>query len=187
MITSSIKAFVLLSFIFIDLSGNFDGFVSLGLVGSMISHRIAFLDGKLNERNIDNIWLYPSLNKLELNLLSGTFDGNGGFWTLNLDTILVSLVCCLAFFTLFYFTARRMTVQAPGKTQNIVECVVSFVDEQIFETFHVHNHRQIGALALTLFCWIFLMNFMDLIPVDLLPWIAHGLVLTISEQYQPAV
>ena len=123
-------------------------------------------------------YIQHHLENWKLNLVSGTFDGNGGFWTLNLDTILVSLACGLIFFTLFYLTARKMTTQTPGKTQNIVECVVSFVDEQIFETFHVHNHRQIGALALTLFCWIFLMNFMDLIPVDLLPWIAHKFGIT---------
>jgi len=59
----------------------------------------------------------------------------------------------------------------PGKFQNFVELMVEFVDTQVKDTFH-GTSRLIAPLALTIFCWVFLFNFMDLVPVDLLPWIA---------------
>tara|TARA_Y200000002_G_scaffold361883_2_gene348398 strand:- start:1819 stop:2616 length:798 start_codon:yes stop_codon:yes gene_type:complete len=111
------------------------------------------------------------LVNLQYDLVTGQFNAyKPGFWTLNLDTIAVSLICGLVFFSLFYYTARRMTTSTPGRLQNFIECIVTFVDDQIFETFHIRNSRKIGSLGLTLFCWIFLMNFMDLVPVDLVPW-----------------
>ena len=57
--------------------------------------------------------------------------------------------------------------------QNFIETIVSFVDAQVRDTFH-HASRLVAPLALTIFCWIFLFNFMDLIPVDLLPLVARG-------------
>ena len=62
---------------------------------------------------------------------------------------------------------------APGKLQNFIEMIVEFVDTQVRETFHGAS-RLIAPLALTIFCWIFLFNFMDLIPVDFLPLVARG-------------
>ena len=127
----------------------------------------------MSELPTTSTYIQHHLVNWKLNLATGTFDGQGGFWTLNLDTIMVSLVCGLVFFMLFLFIAKKVTSGVPSRTQNFVETVVCFVDEQIFETFHIRNNRYIGSLALTLFCWIFLMNFMDLIPVDLLPWAAN--------------
>ena len=54
----------------------------------------------------------------------------------------------------------------------LVEIVVGFVDQSVRETFHGKSNV-IAPLALTLFCWVFLMNLMDLIPVDWLPWAAR--------------
>ena len=56
----------------------------------------------------------------------------------------------------------------PGRWQNFVEIMVEFVDTQVKDSFH-GSSKLIAPLALTIFCWIFLMNFMDLVPVDLLP------------------
>ena len=113
-------------------------------------------------------YIQHHLVNLQYDLTTGQL-GNGGFWTLNLDTIFISLLSGLLFFFVFRSVAKKMTSQAPGKLQNAIECVVTFVDDQIYETFHVRNSRYIGSLALTLFVWIFIMNFMDLVPVDLLP------------------
>ena len=77
------------------------------------------------------------------------------------------------FFGLFWMVARKVTSGVPSKTQNFVETIVGFVDGQVRETFH-GTSRLIAPLALTIFCWIFLFNFMDLVPVDLLPAIARG-------------
>lgn len=93
------------------------------------------------------------------------------FWTLNVDTMLVSIVLGLIFVGLFYAAARWVHPGVPSGLQNFVEWAIESVDGIIKETFHFEN-KMIGPLALTIFAWIFLMNFMDLLPVDLLPRLA---------------
>ena len=68
----------------------------------------------------------------------------------------------------FYLAARKATAGAPGKLQNFVEMVVEFVDDQVRGIFQ-GNNKLIAPLALTIFCWVFLFNVMDVLPVDLLP------------------
>jgi F-type H+-transporting ATPase subunit a len=68
---------------------------------------------------------------------------------------------------------RRMGVGVPTQFQNFVEILVEFVDSQVKDTFH-GSSRLIAPLALTIFVWVFLFNFMDLVPVDLLPALAQG-------------
>ena len=94
-----------------------------------------------------------------------------GFWTLNIDTLIVSWILGLAFLIVFSLVARRASSETPGGWQNLVEVLIEFVDRQVKDTFHGKNPL-ICPLALTIFVWVFLMNFMDLIPVDLLPRIA---------------
>jgi F-type H+-transporting ATPase subunit a len=84
------------------------------------------------------------------------------FSVINYDTVFFSVL-----------VARRATVGVPGRTQNFIEMVVGFVDTQVRETFH-GTSRLVAPLALTIFCWIFLFNFMDLLPVDLLPLVGRG-------------
>ncbi|MGH8280258.1 MAG: F0F1 ATP synthase subunit A, partial [Gammaproteobacteria bacterium] len=97
--------------------------------------------------------------------------GNGGFWTLHVDTLLVSFALGLLFFLSFWVVARKASSGVPGKWQNFVEVMVSFVDTQVKETFHGKN-KMVAPMALTIFVWVWLMNFMDMIPVDLFPRIA---------------
>src|SRR5204863_7659837 len=80
-----------------------------------------------------------------------------------------ALVCCGQ----CRWVARRATTCVPALTQNIIERLVEKVDEQVRDTFH-GSSRLIAPLALTIFCWVFLFNFMDLVPVDLLPAAARG-------------
>ncbi len=94
-----------------------------------------------------------------------------GFWTLHLDTLFFSAVLGLAFILTFKYAAERATSGVPGPIQNFAEMLVEFVDGQVKDTFHGRNEL-IAPLALTIFCWVFLMNAMDLLPVDLLPTIA---------------
>jgi len=68
-------------------------------------------------------------------------------------------------------------VGVPSGFQNFAEMMVEFVDEQVRETFH-GSSRVIAPLALTIFIWVFLMNLMDLVPVDLLPHAASQLGVT---------
>lgn len=91
-----------------------------------------------------------------------------GFWVLNLDTLFVSIVLGIFFLSLFYIIARQVIAGVPGRWQNFAEMAVENVDTLVKETFHREN-KLIGPLALTIFIWVFLMNFMDLVPVDLLP------------------
>jgi len=94
-----------------------------------------------------------------------------GFWTIHLDTLFVSIGLGALFLYVFRLAAQRATSDVPGPLQNFVEIVIEFVDAQVRDSFHGHN-PVIAPLALTIFCWVFLMNFMDLIPVDLLPELA---------------
>lgn len=94
--------------------------------------------------------------------------GDGKFMTINVDSILFSLLLSGLFLTVFLVTARRATAGVPGKFQAFVEMVVTFVDGMVRETFHGRS-KLIAPLSLTIFCVVFLMNFMDMIPVDWLP------------------
>lgn len=96
-----------------------------------------------------------------------------GFWTFHLDSIFFSVAVGALFVFSFWAAARKMTADVPGKWQAFVEIVHDFIDEQVKSTFHGKSDL-IAPLAMTIFCWIFLMNFMDLVPVDLLPWLASG-------------
>jgi F-type H+-transporting ATPase subunit a len=98
------------------------------------------------------------------------------FWTLNLDTIFVSIVCGLLFFFTFLHCVKKAKVDSPSKFQVAIESIIGFVDNQVVMVFS-HKDRGISAFALSVFMWIWLMNFMDLIPVDLIPFIASKLSL----------
>ena len=92
---------------------------------------------------------------------------------LHLDTIFFSILCGLLFLIPFYFAARRSTAGVPGRFQAFVEMLVEFVEEQAKGMVH-GKLTYIAPLALSVFVWVALMNAIDLIPVDLLPWIAHN-------------
>ncbi len=95
------------------------------------------------------------------------------FSVIHLDSVFFSVLLALLFGGSFFFAARTATSGVPGKFQNFVELVVEFVDTQVKDSFHGTN-KLLAPLALTIFCWVFLFNAMDILPVDLLPWIAHG-------------
>ena len=95
-----------------------------------------------------------------------------GFWAINIDTFSVSLA--LGFIFLFVFTrvAKTFSMENPGRLQLFVEMIVEMVANQVKDVFHAKS-AVIAPLALTIFVWVFLMNTMDLLPVDLLPYIAQ--------------
>jgi F-type H+-transporting ATPase subunit a len=93
-----------------------------------------------------------------------------GFWTFHLDTLLVSWIIGVLFLLVFYYSAKRVTSGYPDKLQNFVELILDFVGSQVSDTYHGKS-KLVVPLALTVFVWVFLMNLMDLVPVDLLPWI----------------
>ena len=99
---------------------------------------------------------------------------DSGFWTWHVDTLAWSIGLGLIFLWIFRSAAKKSTLGVPGKFQCFIEMIVEFVGDNVRDTFHGKS-KLIAPLALTIFVWIFLMNLMDLIPVDFLPAFA-GLV-----------
>ena len=91
-----------------------------------------------------------------------------GFWTFHLDTLIVSGLLGLLVFGLMWRVARRASAGVPGPLQNFFEIAVNMIDAQVKDTFHGKSEL-ITPLAITIFIWVFIMNAMDLIPVDFLP------------------
>jgi len=98
-----------------------------------------------------------------------------GFWTFHVDSIVMAVLLGLVVLGLFWMAARKATSGIPGKGQAFVEMVVEFVDTQVKEVFHL-DRRFLAPLALTIFLWVFAMNAMDLLPVDLPGWVAHNIL-----------
>ncbi|MBD3645949.1 MAG: F0F1 ATP synthase subunit A, partial [Pseudomonadales bacterium] len=96
-----------------------------------------------------------------------------GFWAINVDTMFWSLFLGFVFLGIFIKGARSATTGVPGHWQNMCEMTIEFVEENIRQVFGNKPNPVIGPLSLTILVWVFLMNFMDLIPVDLLPQAAH--------------
>ena len=111
------------------------------------------------------------LTYLTYNVKAMQFGTEGGFWTLNLDTLFFSVLLGILAMLLLYVGSRHVSTGVPGKLQNFAELMLTFADNQVKDCFHGKN-QLIGPLALTIFIWVFLMNFMDILPVDLLPIIA---------------
>lgn len=97
-----------------------------------------------------------------------------GFWAINVDSMLWSVILGFVFVGVFRYVIRNATTDAPKakSLQNFVELLIEFVDSSVKGAFQ-GNNPMIAPLALTIFCWIFLMNMMDLIPVDWLPFAAQ--------------
>ena len=97
-----------------------------------------------------------------------------GFWTLHLDTIIVSWVVGVVAFGLFALAASRASTGVPGRFQGFVEMLVDFVDAQVKDSYH-GKRGFVTPLALTIFLWVWVMNAMDFLPVDLLPRITEAM------------
>lgn len=87
------------------------------------------------------------------------------FWNVHLDTLFFSVLSGVIFLAVFYSVARRVTTGVPGKLQCFVEIVVDWVNGLVKDNFH-GSRDFVAPLALTIFCWVFVMNAVDLIPVD---------------------
>ena len=97
-----------------------------------------------------------------------------GFWSLNVDTLGWAIFLGVVFSFFFYRVAKNVSEGAPSGFSNLVEMIVEFVDNSVKDIFHNEN-KLIAPMALTVFIWVFLMNTMDLVPVDWLPVLAQKL------------
>ena len=104
--------------------------------------------------------------------LVNAHDAPATFWTLNLDSMFFSVALGVLFLVLFRSVAKSVTSGVPGKMQAAIELVIGFVDGNVRDMYHGKS-KLIAPLALTIFVWVFLMNFMDLLPIDLLPFIGE--------------
>ena len=94
------------------------------------------------------------------------------FSVINLDSVFWSVLIGAFGCWLLWLAARKASSGVPGRFQAAVEVLVEMVDAQAKGIVHNATSRKLVApLALTVFVWIFLLNAMDLLPVDLLPWI----------------
>lgn len=108
-----------------------------------------------------------------LNHMTVNFSADHGtFWNLRVDSLAVSLVLGAVFCLWFWLFARKATSGVPSKGQALVELAIEFVDTQVKDTFH-GDRRTVTPLALSIFMWVFFMNAMDLLPVDLAGWLVH--------------
>ena len=96
------------------------------------------------------------------------------FSVINIDSVVVNVILGALVCFVLWLAARKSTAGVPGRFQAAVEILVEMVDTQAKAVIHNATSRKVIApLALTVFCWIFMMNFMDMLPVDLLPSIWH--------------
>ena len=93
-----------------------------------------------------------------------------GFWAIHVDTMFWSISLGVVFLTMFTLAARRASAGVPGGLQNMCEMLVEFVEDNIQQVFGNRPNPIIGPLSLTILVWVFLMNLMDLVPVDWIPY-----------------
>lgn len=109
------------------------------------------------------VYIQHHLNNLQI---------GDGFLTFNLDTLLISILIVGLLIWIAYKVSRNLTAGVPSGLQNIIELLVEFVETQIRDTFLAHPSPLVGPVAFSIFTWVFLMNSMDFLPVDLVPKVA---------------
>lgn len=100
--------------------------------------------------------------------------GEGGFWVLHMDTLIMSALLGVVVFGFLWWVVRGATSGVPTKRQAFVELLMEFVDDQVKSIFHGDRHAFIAPAALTVFVWVLFMNAMDFLPVDIMAWVYHN-------------
>jgi F-type H+-transporting ATPase subunit a len=100
--------------------------------------------------------------------------GDGSFWTLNVDSVVTSIVLGVVGLGFIWWIVKGATAGVPGKRQAFVELLFEFVDEQAKGIFHQGDrHKFVAPAALTVFVWVVLMNSMDFLPADWVGLVTH--------------
>ncbi|WMY95000.1 MAG: F0F1 ATP synthase subunit A [Arsenophonus sp.] len=95
------------------------------------------------------------------------------FWTLNIDSLFFSIFLGIIFLLVFRIIAINLTAYVPNKLQTAIEMIINFVNHSVCDIYHGKN-KIVAPLALTVFIWVFMMNIMDLLPIDFLPYIGKN-------------
>ncbi|HCT4892740.1 TPA: F0F1 ATP synthase subunit A [Proteus mirabilis] len=120
------------------------------------------------------------LNNLQLDLrtfelVNPHAENTPSFWVLNIDSLFFSVLMGLLFLWIFRKVAVKATSGVPGKFQTAVEMVIGFVDSSVRDMYHGKS-KVIAPLALTVFVWVLLMNALDLLPIDFIPYIGEHIL-----------
>ncbi|BDR99603.1 ATP synthase subunit a [Proteus mirabilis] len=120
------------------------------------------------------------LNNLQLDLrtfelVNPHAEDTPSFWVLNIDSLFFSVLMGLLFLWIFRKVAVKATSGVPGKFQTAVEMVIGFVDSSVRDMYHGKS-KVIAPLALTVFVWVLLMNALDLLPIDFIPYIGEHIL-----------
>jgi len=101
--------------------------------------------------------------------------GDGGFWSVNLDSVLTSILLGVVGLGLIWLVVRSATPGVPSRRQAFIELLFEFIDDQVKGIFH-HGDRNrfVAPLALTVFVWVVLMNAMDFLPADLVGLVTYN-------------
>jgi F-type H+-transporting ATPase subunit a len=97
-----------------------------------------------------------------------------GFWAFHLDSLGWSIALGVFFLWFFRRVAKSATAGVPSGMQNFAEWIMEFIDDSVRGSFTAKNPL-VAPMAMTIFIWVFLMNFMDLIAVDFLPQVAAAI------------
>jgi F-type H+-transporting ATPase subunit a len=101
-----------------------------------------------------------------------------GFWAINVDTMLMSIVLGTLMMWFFRSVAKTISTGVPSPVQNFAEMIIEFINDTVRGSFTGGKNDLVAPLALTIFVWVLLMNLMDLVPVDILPLaVAQGAAL----------
>ncbi|XBC44378.1 MAG: F0F1 ATP synthase subunit A [Buchnera aphidicola (Schlechtendalia peitan)] len=116
------------------------------------------------------------LHHLQLNLctfkISSLNENFTNFWTINIDSMFFSIILGLIFLISFFKISNNCNSQFPNKVQVALELIVTFVNKSVKDTCK-NSNTLLAPLSLTIFSWIFLMNLMDLLPIDCIPLICN--------------
>ncbi|MCL4130389.1 UNVERIFIED_CONTAM: hypothetical protein GTU68_036521 [Idotea baltica] len=109
-----------------------------------------------------------------------------GFWAINVDTMFMSITLGMLMMWFFRSIAKSISTGVPSPMQNFAEMIIEFINTTVRGSFNGGKNDLVAPLALTIFVWVFLMNLMDLIPVDILPLaVAQGAALFVVPSTDP--
>jgi F-type H+-transporting ATPase subunit a len=124
------------------------------------------------KHHLQNLQVCPTQEGWQFNSAENPTLCKGNMSAINVDSMFFSILLGVIFLWVFRSAAKKATTGVPGKFQAFIELVIDFVGSNVKDTFHGKN-RLIAPLGLTIFVWVYMMNLMDLIPVDIIPWLAE--------------
>ena len=105
-----------------------------------------------------------------LTFLAKPWGGEGGFWTVHVDTVVTTLILGVLCFGFLWLVTRKATSGVPSKTQAFVELAIGFIDDQV-KGIYQGGSKLVAPIALTTFVLVLFMNAMDFLPIDIMAWI----------------